>query len=142
MTYRHINRKSLLKYAIVILIAYSLSLFVAPGWITYAIALPAYVIVGLTCLSRANHLDEDTHRADVRRLGFSVMAGLIFMHTVEPIWGQFPNWPKVWMSWSLSMIWLTTEGLPPWWQIVTGAWDDQSFWQKVKLFLKSVHGSK
>lgn len=140
MAYRHINQKTMLVYAAVMLLAYSVTLFMPVGWGTYFLALPAYIIIGLTCLSRANNLVEDNRVSDARRFGFAIMAGVVFMFILEPIFGTFPKWPRVWLSWALSIIWMTTEGLPPWWELVTGAWNHHSMLQKAKLFLKSLHG--
>lgn len=140
MAYRHINHKSMLVYAVIMLVAYSLTLFVPVGWGTYFLALPAYLITGLTCVSRSNHLIGDTKREDARRFGLAIMAGLTAMVIVEPVFGSFPRWPRVFGYWSLSIIWMTTEGLPPWWDLVSGAWNNLKFIEKCKLFVAALHG--
>lgn len=142
MAYRHLNHKSVAVYAVALLAAYALTMFLQPGWGTYAIALPAYLIVGLTCFARANAIVGDDVRHNVRRFGFTIMTGLEFMLIVEPIFGSFPRWPRVFGNWALVMIWMTTEGLPPWWELITGQWKEHAFLKKLKLFLKLLHGSK
>lgn len=142
MSYRHINQKSMLVYAAVMLAAYTATLFIPIGWGTYFLALPAYLIVMLTCVARANELDKTGPVYDARRFGFSIMLGLTAMVIVEPIFGSYPKWPRVFGYWALSLIWMTTESLPPWWEWVTGAWNHHSFFSKLKLFGKSLHGTK
>lgn len=140
MAYRHINKKSMMIYAAVMLIAYAATLFIPVGWPTYFVTLPAYLVIGLTCVARANDLVEDSNVADARRFGFSVMAGLVLMFILEPVFGTFPRWPRVFVSYALSTIWMTTANLPPWWDWVTGSWSHHTQWEKVKLFFKSLHG--
>lgn len=140
MAYRHINKKSMMTYAAIMLATYAATLFVPVGWGTYVVALPAYLVVGLTCIARANDLVEDTKVADARRFGFSVMAGLVLMFILEPVFGTFPRWPRVFVAYALSIIWMTTANLPPWWEWVTGEWNHHTQLERLKLFFKSLHG--
>lgn len=140
MAYRHINKKSLVLYAVIMLLAYALMLLLPVGWGTYFAALPAYLIVGMTSLARANDLVEDGMMQDTRRLGFAIMAGMALMFIFEPISGSFPRWPRVFAMWSLALVWLTTPNLPPWWEWATGAWDHYSLKDKVLRFFRSLHG--
>ena len=142
MSYRHINQKSMFAYAIVMLVAYTITLFVPVGWGTYFLGLPAYLIVLLTCVARANELDKTDPVTDARRFGFSIMLGLTAMVIIEPVFNSFPRYPRVFGYWALGIIWMTTEGLPPWWDWVTGAWNHHSFFKKLKLFGRSLHGNK
>lgn len=142
MAYRHINHKSMLVYAVVMLAAYTLTLFIPVGWGTYALALPAYIISWLTCVSRANHLIGDTKREDARRFGLAIFAGLTAMVILEPVWGSFPKFPIVFGYWAIAIIWMTTEGMPPWWDLVSGAWNNLKFVEKCKLFVASIHGRR
>lgn len=140
MAYRHINKKSLVLYAVIMLLAYALTLLLPVGWGTYFAALPAYLIVGMTSLARANDLVEDGMMQDTRRFGFAIMAGMALMFIFEPISGSFPRWPRVFAMWSLALVWLTTPNLPPWWEWATGAWDHYSLKDKVLRFFRSLHG--
>lgn len=140
MAYRHINKKSLVLYAGIMLLVYTLTLFLPVGWGTYFAALPAYLIVGMTCLARANDLVEEGLMQDTRRFGFAIMAGMALMFILEPIGGSFPRWPRVFVMWSLALVWLTTPSLPPWWEWATGAWDHYSLKDKVLHFFRSLHG--
>lgn len=140
MPYRHINQKTMLKYAVVLLLAYIVTVAVPVGWGTYFLALPAYIIIILTCLARANNLADDDRISDARRFGFAVMVGMAFLFTIEPLWGAFPKWPRIWAWWALAIIWMTTEGLPPWWQLVSGGWSHLKLLERIKLFIRSLHG--
>lgn len=141
MPYRHINQKTMFIYAIAVLIAYTVTDFTPVGWGTYFLVLPAYIIIILTCLARANNLAGDDRVSDARRFGFAVMVGMELLFTLEPLWGVFPKWSRIWTAWALAIIWMTTEGLPPWWQLVTGGWNHLAMSEKFRLFVKSLHGS-
>lgn len=142
MAYRHINKKSMLLYAGVILIAYLVMSFLPVGWATYFIALPAYMICGMTAMARDNNLEDGGLLNDARRLGFAIAAGLMLMFVFEPLWGSFPKWPRMFLVWAISLVWLTSPGMPPWWEWATGAWDHYSLRDKLINLIKSLHGSK
>lgn len=141
MPYRHMNKKSMLVYAVALLAAYALSVLLSAGWATYFLGLPAYIFVGLTCLARANDLVQVGKLYDARRFGFAIMAGLALLFIFEPLFNSFPIWPRVFFMWALALIWLGTPGLPPWWEWATGAWDHYDLRQKVVMFFKSLHGN-
>lgn len=141
MVHRYVNHTSMLFYAAALLVAYALTLFVPVGWGTYIVGLPAYLIILMTCIARANNLDKQGRIHDARRFGFAIMTGTILMIILEPVFGGFPKWPRVYGAWGLAIIWMTTEGLVPWWELVTGAWDGETLSAKLRLFLRSLRGN-
>lgn len=94
-----------------------------PGWFTWALALPAHLIIIVTALARVKDLKEMNLRSQVRRIGL-VLSGagsVVFMMApfVDSI-GDFPTWKALLLVWGVAFTWLTTPNHPPWWKYITG----------------------
>jgi len=137
------NSKSLAIYSVIVLILYALTLSISAGWVTYLISTPALLVIGLTSLARANDIGEDATEArwDVRRFGLALTGSIALMYLVGPLFNQYPSWRSAILIWGVALTWLTTPGMPPWWQWVTGEWDKEAdVLQRFKTFIKSIFG--
>ena len=137
------NSKSLVIYSAIVLLIYCITLVVEPGWFTYLVSAPALLVIGLTSLARANDIGEESTetRWNVRRLGLALTGSIALMYLVGPLFNQYPSWRSTLLIWGVALTWLTTPGMPPWWQWVTGEWDKEAdLIQRVKTFMKSLFG--
>lgn len=134
--------RSLTISAAAVLIVYLLTTL-APegGWLTYFVALPAMIITGLTALARVNHIGNELvgRRWDVRRMGFSIVGGVMLMYASGPLYDQFPTWRATILVWGISMVWTTTPGMPPWVPWADDR-DDPNVDRSLSGFLKSLFG--
>lgn len=114
----------------IVMILYTASATIEPGWITYGLSAGALIIVAVTALSRLNDLlpEQCSKRWQARRIGL-IMAGAASVGIiVEPmlVWMQgipmvdFPSWREVMMRWGFALVWITTPHMPPWWRYVSG----------------------
>jgi len=118
-----LNKLALAAVAATCLLLYTVGVTVKPGWITYALQLPALVIIAITALARVNDIGPDrTGLAwQARRVFLSMAgtAGLAFM--VAPFsGGDFPSWRGLLLAWGTAGTWLTTPGMPPWAKYIAG----------------------
>jgi hypothetical protein len=111
--------------SLVILIgAYTGSLFIPANWFTYLLSLPACVIILITALARLNDIKpaQSSARWHVRRAGL-MLAGVAAMSFMTTPWTSpplFPSWKAVMLMYGLALAWLTTPNMPPWWKYITG----------------------
>lgn len=103
---------------------YWLSTVVPSGPLTWALVIPADVIIALTALARLNDMTEKSNgwRGQVRRIGFLLAGvaavGYIFLELEgRP---QYPPWKSVMLQWGVALAWLTTPGMPPWYRYISG----------------------
>lgn len=102
-------------------ITYAASLL-DPGWVSYFISLPAFAVIAATATSRIVDMQGwELHHA-VRRTGFLLMIAYVAAMTISPFTETptFPSWYAVVGTWGLTMCWLTTPNMPPWWKWVSG----------------------
>lgn len=103
--------------------AYGGVMFIAPGWFTYGLSLPAVAIVLFTAVARLNDLSLDLAGTvwNVRRAGLVLTT--LFGGGVG-LWpwlhGEGTPWLVVFGIWGFAMVWLTTPNQPPWTQYVFG----------------------
>lgn len=103
---------------------YCVSLFVAPGWISYLVIFPPSLIIALTALARVNDIGPERMglRWQFRKISL-IMAGagaVMFMATPFMLTPSFPTWRAVIIVWGVAGSWLTTVGQPPWEYYITG----------------------
>lgn len=103
---------------------YWLSTVIPPGPMTWALAIPADLIIALTALARVNDLDpaHTGFRWQIRKIGYMLAAvaavGYIFLELEgRP---QYPPWKSLMLQWGVALTWLTTPGLPPWHRYING----------------------
>lgn len=95
----------------------------APSWLTWALTLPAWVIIGLTAAARLHDIIELGKRWFIRRLGMILVASGALALIVAPLLGysnSFPTWRDSCMYWGFALSWLTTPNMPPWWKYISG----------------------
>lgn len=134
------KQRSLIFYSIIVLIVYALTLFVPEGWATYLIAIPAYIVIGLTALARGNAIKEIGSQWDVRRMGFALAGATALMYGIGPLFDQYPSWRSVLIAWGVALVWLTTPNMIPWWEWMTGEWKEDQLLERAKKFIKSLFG--
>lgn len=118
-----LNRVAVAAMGGVVGLLYTLGVTVKPGWLTYAIQLPALIIIALTALARVNDIREDrvTWHWQARRLFLSMAgtAGVAFIFAPFGD-GEFPTWRGLLVAWGVAGTWLTTPGMPPWSEYIFG----------------------
>ena len=136
------NPKSLIVSAVVVLLIYMATLMVPPGWITYLLSAPAYIVLALTALARINDIkpEQEELRWDFRRNGLALTGAVAIMYLVGPLFDQYPSWRATLIAWGVALVWLTTPGMPPWWKWMTEEHVDLHLWDKLKAFAKSLFG--
>lgn len=105
---------------------YAMSIFFAPGWVSYAFSIPPAFVVAITSLARVNDIGPEKmgRRWEVRKISL-IMAGagsVMIMGTPfsdEPL---FPTWRTVIVLYGFAGAWMTTPGMPPWDYYITGAY--------------------
>lgn len=102
---------------------YTIGVTVKPGWLTYAIQLPALAIIAITALARVNDIgpDRTTLEWQARRTFLSLTGTAAVAMSFAPFSsGEFPTWQSLALSWGLAGSWLTTPGMPPWAKYIAG----------------------
>lgn len=93
------------------------------GWLSWAVALPALVIIALTAAARVYDISERGKRWFVRRMGLILAGASSGAVAVSPILGYslaFPSWYTVALLWGFALTWLTTPHMPPWYRYISG----------------------
>lgn len=91
----------------------------------YLLCLPALLVILLTVIPRINALTREqwSPRWHVRRAGL-VGAGVgAVMFLAAPFTIAVPWWREcatLALVWGIAGTWLTTPGMPPWWEVLTG----------------------
>lgn len=109
--------------ALMLLAAYTLSVFVGQGIVTYGLSLIPLAIIFVTAIARVNDIgpEKSSTRWDVRRAGLSVVAAASIALMLVPLWGieHFPSWKELALYVGIALTWLTTPAMPPWWNYIT-----------------------
>lgn len=95
--------------------------------IWYLLAVPAWCILLVTAASRLTGMgrDEWSVAAHLRRAGLIGCAVAAMTMLATPfakdgwLYGD-STWRGVLISWALAIDWITTPGMPPWWDFVLG----------------------
>lgn len=102
----------------------------------YLLAFPAWIIVMITAAARLHDLGRDSWelRHHVRRAGLvgvgAVAVVMIATPFTEDRWFyQAATWRTVMISWSWAIVWLTTEGMPPWYDYILGVHRNVEHWK-------------
>lgn len=94
-------------------------------WRTWALSVPALIIIMLTAIARAQDIRGVNRRCFVRRMGFILAGAGALSLALAPLLGytnSFPSWRAVVLYWGFALTWLTTPGMPPWHRYISGEW--------------------
>lgn len=106
----------------------------------YLIAAPAWVILFITAVARLADMDRSQWAATdhARRLGMMGVGGMAIIMLAMPFtkdgWA-YPSatWRTAGLSWSWALVWLTTPGMPPWWDFILGVHRRTHEWREQGL---------
>lgn len=111
-------------YAMVLVVSvYLCSVYIADGWMTYLLSVPACVVLIITALVRVNDMsiDMSSKAWNVRRAGLILVAlYAVGQITVPVLVKDWPSWQSVIGLWGFALVWLTSPHQPPWGQYVWG----------------------
>lgn len=106
------------------------------GW--YILSFPAWLVLAITAASRLSDMGRDqwAKRHHVRRLGLIGAGALSVMMLLAPFtegWTSLFREPATWRTWAFawcwSCVWLTTPGMPPWYDFILGVHRDPAVWK-------------
>lgn len=109
--------------AAVLIAIYWLTTSVPRGWITWAMSVPALVILAITAIVRLYDITAVGTRWFVRRLGMILVGTTAITLIAAPVMdysNSFPSWRGVLLYWGVALTWLTTPNMPPWWKYISG----------------------
>lgn len=95
------------------------------GWLTWALALPAWLIIAITTLARAKDITANGKRWQVRRASMTLAGASCMALAAAPVLGYsnaFPTWYMVLAFWGITGILVTSPHQPPWWAYINGDW--------------------
>lgn len=109
---------------VAVALVYFLSVYVAPGWVTYLAIVPPALIVALTALPRVNDIGPEIRglRWEARRIAL-ILTGVGAVMMLGAPFASDPNWPAwrtVVIVWGFAVAWMTTPGMPPWDYYISG----------------------
>lgn len=102
----------------------------------YVLAFPAWLVIIITAAARLHDLGRDQWalRHHVRRIGLIGIGAVAAIMLATPWTSDHwlyaePTWRSTMLAWSWALVWLTTEGMPPWWDYILGVHRDTTSWQ-------------
>lgn len=106
----------------------------------YLIAFPAWCILVLTAGARLADMGRDQWALTdhVRRLGMIGVAVAAASMLVTPfaedgwLYGE-STWRGTLLAWSWAFVWITTPGMPPWWDFILGVHRRTELWKGMGL---------
>lgn len=93
------------------------------GWLSWAVCLPAWIVLIITAMARVNDITATGKRWFVRRLGLILVGAASVSLVAAPLLGytaSYPSWRDVILYYGFTATWLTTPNMPPWWKYVSG----------------------
>jgi hypothetical protein len=120
----------------------------------YLLTFPAWAITSITMTARLADMGHDQWKLHhhLRRFGLTAIgcAGLLMIAgPFTTTWWMIPktNAAIALLSWSLASVWMTTPGMPPWWDFILGVhrqddnWNVLTFRQKVWSEIRALRAS-
>lgn len=101
---------------VALLVFYTLTVFVKPGWVTYLMSLPGAMLIGFIAVGRSNAIGKDEVGLPwtFRRAGLAMVAGACTFVVMWPLIGGIPiTWRLVLFINGFAFVWATTPGMPP-----------------------------
>lgn len=104
----------------------------------YLLAAPAWLIVIITSAARLQDLGRDhwALRHHVRRVGLICVGAIAAVMLATPFTHDHwlyaePTWRFTVIAWSWALVWLTTEGYPPWYDYILGVHRQTEQWKSM-----------
>lgn len=110
--------------------------------IWYLLAVPGWLVIIITATARLHDLaGMRALRWHFRRAGLAgagtIAAIMLFTPFANDGWLYAePTWKSTMISSSFALVWLTTEGIPPWWNYILGVHRIEAPWQNMGLFAR------
>lgn len=111
--------------AAAIVVIVNLLVGISPGWLSWGLSLPAWVIVAITTLARVKDITATSKRWMVRRGALTLAGAGATALIAAPLLGYsnaFPMWYSVITWWGIAGILITSPQQPPWWKYINGDW--------------------
>lgn len=106
-----------------LLAIHALTKAVPQGWGTWAISLPAHLILIFTVAARVKDISATGPRWFARRIGLILVGMGALSLMTAPLVGYslaFPSWRAVTLYWGFAVVWITTPNMPPWHKYISG----------------------
>lgn len=120
----------------------------------YVLSFPAWLILGITAAARLADIGRDQWaiRDHVRRVGLIGVGMVSLVELFAPYtagWWHYAGatWESALVAWSWTFVWLTTPGMPPWWDFILGvhrntdAWRDMGLRARIRGELRALRDS-
>lgn len=102
----------------------------------YLFSVPAWLVVLITAAARLADLGREhwALRFHARRIGLAAVGASAAIMLATPFTQDHwlyaaPTWMTLLLSWSWAIVWLTTEGMPPWWDYILGVHRQTASWK-------------
>lgn len=106
----------------------------------YLITAPAWLVIIITAAARLHDLGPEhwAFRYHVRRIGLIGVGAIAAIMLATPFTADrwfyaTPTWRSGMIAWSWALVWLTTEGMPPWYDYVIGVHRRTEQWKALSL---------
>ena len=93
----------------------------------YLLAVPGWLIIIITAAARLHDLGREhwALRFHLRRIGLAGVGAVAAIMLATPFTEDHwlyaaPTWRSTMIAWSWALVWLTTEGVPPWYDYILG----------------------
>ena len=120
----------------------------------YFIAAPALLILVITAACRLADIGRDkwTLRDHVRRLGLIGVGFVMAVMLLAPVtadWWRYSRatWETAVIAWAWTFVWVTTPGMPPWFDFILGVhratdvWKAQGWRARIRGELRALRDS-
>lgn len=104
------------------------------GW--FLLAAPGWLVIVITAAARLHDMGAEQWqlRYHFRRLGLIGVGAIGTVMLLTPFtqdrWFYAPaTWRGAMIAWSWALVWLTTEGIPPWYDYVLGVHRKTDAWK-------------
>lgn len=106
----------------------------------YLLAVPGWLIIIITAAARLHDLGREhwALRFHLRRVGLAGVGAIAAIMLATPFTEDHwlyaaPTWRSTMIAWSWALVWLTTEGVPPWYDYILGVHRRTDEWKKLGL---------
>lgn len=101
----------------------------------YLLTLPAWAIIAITMTARLADMGHNQWKIHhhLRCAGLTAIGATALLLVADPFtttWWMIPTTTGLscGISWALAMVWMTTPGMPPWWDFILGVHRQADNW--------------